>query len=170
MDVLKTFGWRETRQDPLTERTNIMTPIQPLMLANGIVTNRIATLSEAGALTDLCLQDLSLDALIRKLYLSVLSRPPSRDELEMFEELLAPGFDARIVEKKPAGLVDSRKKRHAVSWSNHLSPEATRIKLEMERGARRGDPPTWRLKPAWREGAEDMIWVLINSPEFLFVP
>ena len=59
---------------------------------------------------------------------------------------------------------------HAVSWSNHLNPEATRIKLEMEAEARAGDPPTRRLEPAWRERVEDMIWALANSPEFVFVP
>ena len=58
----------------------------------------------------------------------------------------------------------------AVSWANHLSPEATTIKMELERQAREGDPPTKRLRPEWREKMEDMIWVLVNSPEFAFIP
>ena len=33
-----------------------------------------------------------------------------------------------------------------------------------------GDPPTRRLQPAWREQMEDMIWAVMNSPEFVFVP
>jgi hypothetical protein len=51
-----------------------------------------------------------------------------------------------------------------------LSPEATRIKLELERAARAGDPPTTRLTAPWRERMEDMLWSLVNSPEFTFVP
>jgi hypothetical protein len=27
-----------------------------------------------------------------------------------------------------------------------------------------------RLHPDWRQRAEDMIWTLINEPDFLFVP
>ena len=62
------------------------------------------------------------------------------------------------------------KSNHAVSWSNHLSPEATRIKVEMERLTRAGDPPTERLQLEWREKMEDMLWAMANSPEFVFVP
>ena len=57
-----------------------------------------------------------------------------------------------------------------VSWSNHLSPEANRIKIELEKRAREGDPPTVALKAGWRERMEDMLWAVLNSPEFVFVP
>jgi len=57
-----------------------------------------------------------------------------------------------------------------VSWANHLSAEATRIKLEVERRVREGDPPTPMLKTKWRERMEDLIWALTNSPEFVFLP
>ncbi len=75
-----------------------------------------------------------------------------------------------------AGLVHQQRKsatqkyRHAVAWSNHHSPEATRIKMEMERSMRNGDPPTNKLEANWRERMEDMVWALVNSPEFVFVP
>ena len=57
-----------------------------------------------------------------------------------------------------------------VSWSNHLSPEATEIQLERERAVREGDPPSARLTPGFRERMEDIVWALVNDPEFLFIP
>jgi hypothetical protein len=51
-----------------------------------------------------------------------------------------------------------------------LSPEANVIKIEMERRAREGDAPDPRLVPQWREAYEDVVWSMINSPEFVFVP
>jgi hypothetical protein len=40
----------------------------------------------------------------------------------------------------------------------------------MERMARVGDPPTALLAADWRERMEDMVYALVNSPEFVFVP
>ncbi len=37
VDVLITFGWRESRQNPLTERDDAANVLQPLALANGVV-------------------------------------------------------------------------------------------------------------------------------------
>ena len=91
----------------------------------------------------------------------------------MFVELLRGGFDERRVKSaNPQAAAGSKKKdgRTAVSWANHLSPEATRIKLELEKLARAGDPPTERLQADWRERMEDMLWAMFNSPEFIFVP
>jgi hypothetical protein len=57
-----------------------------------------------------------------------------------------------------------------VSWTNHLRAEANEIKIEMERRARAGDPPDPRLAPAWRERVEDLVWSVLNSPEFVWLP
>ena len=90
-------------------------------------------------------------------------------EQAVFVELLSVGYEDRTV-VAPDAPSKRDEPRNAVSWSNHLSPEATRIKLQLERVARAGDPPTRRLQTAWREAAEDMVWAVVNSPEFLFVP
>ncbi|MCZ6795138.1 MAG: DUF1553 domain-containing protein, partial [Planctomycetota bacterium] len=169
IDVLKAFGWRESRQDPVTTRPSEATVIQPLSLANGVVVNRVTTLSDDSAVLALCLEEDDLDEIVRQVYLRLLSRPPGDDERLMFRELLASGFAERRLE--PDGSEPRpRRRRHAVSWSNHLSAEATRIKMEMELAALEGDPPTRRLAADWRRRMEDMLWALVNSPEFLFVP
>ncbi|MCA9038015.1 MAG: hypothetical protein KDA91_22980, partial [Planctomycetaceae bacterium] len=60
--------------------------------------------------------------------------------------------------------------RDPISWSNHLHPHATEIKQQIEAVVRAGDPPSVRLKTEWRLRAEDALWVLLNCPEFAFVP
>ncbi len=170
VDVLTTFGWRDSRQDPITVREETPTPLQPLTLANGIVGSRITRLSDDGAFTELCLEEREAPDLVRAVYLRILSRPPTADELKTFTDLLSEGYARRRL----AGVRALPKRppvhRSAVSWANHLSPEATKIKMELERAARAGDPPTGRLQSDWRERMEDMLWALVNSPEFMFVP
>ena len=77
-------------------------------------------------------------------------------------------FDLRIVEG--AKLHAGREQVLDVSWNNHLSSDSNRIKVDLERLVRKGDPPTQRLRAVWRKQMEDLIFALINSPEFIFVP
>ena len=168
IDVLSTFGWRQSRQNPVTEREKTPTPLQPAILSNGTVARRIVTLSDNSAFTAIATRKWGIGDVVRNSFLRTLSRTPSQDEWLMFSHMLGPGFRDRLKEVK--GQTKQAKKLHAVSWSNHLSPEATKIKLEMERAARAGDPPTQRLDEDWRERMEDMVWALINSPEFVMIP
>ncbi len=170
VDTLCTFGWRESRQSPQTVRDHDANVLQPAALANGLMANgRIARLSEDSAITALCLQDRPLPELVGALFLRILSRPPTAEELKAFTGELAEGYADRRL--KPSGSAAHRTgPARPVSWSNHLNPEATRIKQEQERATRAGDPPTDRLRAAWRERAEDVVWALVNSPEFVFVP
>jgi hypothetical protein len=57
-----------------------------------------------------------------------------------------------------------------VSWSNHLSSEANQVRLNWQKEVLKGDPPTTQITPAWRERAEDLVWTLFNSPEFVWIP
>ncbi len=169
LDVLTTFGWRESRQNPLSIRDDSPNVLQPLVLANGVVGTRVASLSEDSAITRLALKEQSVKAFVRDVYLQLLSRPPAADELQLFVGLLNEGYDRRRSNTTPTKFVIADR-RNAVSWANHLSPDASRIKLELERAVRSGDPPSPQLQSEWRERAEDMVWALVNSPEFVFVP
>ena len=171
IDTLTTFGWRESRQSPQTVRDHSPNVLQPAALANGVLGNgRITRLSDDNVITALALDDRPLPDLVRAVFLRVLSRPPIDAELKSFGDLLRPGYDDRQL--KPSGSLAHKSSgpARAVSWANHLNPEATKIKQEMERQSRAGDPPTDRLRADWRERMEDALWTLVNSPEFLFVP
>jgi hypothetical protein len=167
---METYGWRSSRQDPLSERNDEATVLQPAVMANGILSRRITRLSDDSAMTELALCDQSLEDLIVRVYERLLTRKPTESELASFTELLAKGYDTRRspLQQDPPPKRQSR--RGTVSWSNHLNPEANVIKAELEAVVREGDPPTTRLDDQWRERMEDMVWTLINSPEFVFLP
>ncbi len=169
-DALQAFGWRAARPDPITVREGSITPLQPAILANGlVVAGRIARLSDDGALTGLCLEDRTADDLIRAVVLRVFSRPATGPEVARLVAHLGDAHANRIV-PGVAPRPPMRPSARRVSWSNHLHPDATRIQAEEERIVRGGDPPTGRLTPAFRERMEDVIWALVNSPEFVFLP
>jgi hypothetical protein len=170
VDVLETFGWRPSRQDPITVRDEATTPLQPALLANGTLGSRVVRLSDDGAITALCLEDQPADALIHAVYLRVLSRPPGDVEVKRLVAYLGDTYGTRIVPGARPHPRPPAAGARRVSWSNHLSPEASTIQIEHERAARAGDPPTARLTGEFRERMEDIVWALINSPEFMFVP
>ncbi|WP_298869404.1 DUF1553 domain-containing protein, partial [uncultured Gimesia sp.] len=160
--LLKTFGWRDTRQNPMSVREYTSTALQPAILANGVVGKRFTRLSDDSDFTKLSLQDQPVEELIAKTVMKTLTREPTDSEREMFVDLLQPGYadrvnkDAKIVHRKPLPV-------NLVGWSNHLSSRANEIKVELEHAIQEGDPPTQRLKEDWRNRYEDVLWTLLNS-------
>lgn len=169
VDVLKTFGWRETRQNPLTVRDNTPTLQQPAMLANSVLTKRIATLSDDSAFKQLALNAPTPEHWLDTVFLRILTRKPTPTEKQTYLEILNVDFNDRINKNYDPDKVQKHT-RKSVSWSNHLSVEANEILLEEERRVRAGDPPSKQLNSNWRQRAEDVLWVLINSPEFIWLP
>lgn len=166
---LKTFGWRDTRQNPTSVREYTATALQPAILANGIIGKRFTRLSDDSDFTEMALQDQSVEKLINRTVLKALTREPTASEMQMFVELLKPGYESRVNEN--AAIVSREPlPRNLVGWSNHLSPRANEIKVELQAAVKKGDPPTQRLKDDWRNRYEDVLWALLNSPEFIFVP
>jgi hypothetical protein len=151
-------------------REEAVTPLQPALLANGVVSARAARLSDDSAFTELCLKEQPAEALVRSVYQRILSREPSEAEIMRMVHYLGDAYRDRIVPGAKALTPQARTAARRVSWSNHLSPEATRIQLEREQAVRAGDPPTPRLTAAFRERMEDVVWALVNSPEFAYVP
>ncbi len=169
VDLLLQFGWRDYRPNAITQRDEEPNVLQPLSVANGPVSTRIARVSEDSAFLNLALNSESPAELARQVFRQVLSRPASEAEVAAAVKLLEPAFAQRIVSHSVEPSLP-KKIRPVVSWSNHLRPEATEIKYEVEKEVLAGDPPTTRLTADWRMRYEDFVWALVNSPEFVFVP
>jgi len=139
-------------------------------MANGLVSREVVRLTDQSAWTHIVHQSSSADELVRLIYRQILSREPSDAEQQIFGELLSPGFASRVESIDVTTKDRPRLKRGWISWSNHLNPEASRVKSELEAAVRRGTPPTRTINADYRERVEDMVWALLNSPEFVFIP
>jgi len=171
IDVLQMFGWRETRQGPLSARDDSPNVLQPAVLANGDMGNgRIARLTDDCAVTDLCAENQPLPALVDAVFARVLSRAPTAAERTKFVGYLQAGYAERVVDCGPRKSRRDFDPAQLLSWTNHLNAKASEIKYAVEEKARLGDEPTPRLKRDWRERMEDVLWAMVNSPEFVFVP
>jgi hypothetical protein len=51
-----------------------------------------------------------------------------------------------------------------------LEAEQSRLMLEARARVARGETPTARLTIDFRERVEDVLWALINTPEFAVIP
>ena len=168
VDILSTFGWRDARQDAITKRDHEPNALQPAIMANGIVGRRITQLSDDSAFTELALQGIDTQEMLDQIYLRILSRPPNLKERAMMHDHIYQTFASRVLQGAKKNEV--RDQVLDVSWNNHLSSDSNRIKVELERLALEGDPPTKRLRAGWRKQMEDVIYALVNSPEFIFIP
>ena len=169
VDVMTSYGWRQSRQSPATTRDDASSPMQALVLANGVLGTRIVRLSDDSAFTELAMKDQPVEKLIGELFLRVLSRPATPEETRTFATLLTPVYPSRRVAGAQSSYT-ALKSDNRVSWSNHLSAEATIIRMEEERKMRMGAEPTKRLTKDFRERFEDTLWAMVNSPEFVLMP
>jgi hypothetical protein len=170
IDALEAFGWQGSRQSPVHARPEDANVLQPGILANGTLSTWISRLSEDSELTAEAVSAGTPESLAETLYLRFLSRPPSDAERKQLAALLAPGFAARLTGQSPPPEAHLPAPRPRVSWTNHLNTVANRQMLEYTLAAQAGEPPTARLRPEWRERAEDAVWSVFNLPEFVWMP
>jgi hypothetical protein len=168
-DVLAAFGWRASRPDPVTDRESSANSLQPAILSNGTMGTWVTRLSDDHGVTAMTLEAKSPEALTDALFLRLLSRHPTAAEKAKYSAYLGEGFAGRfkLLEKFELNK-GPRKPTYYVSWSNHLNDMATTVRMLEEAAARKGDPATDRLTTEWRRRAEDVVWALVNSPEFLY--
>jgi len=171
--VMESFGWRGARQDPISLRDTDSNVLQPAIVANGTMGFWLTRLSDDHGITQLALEEQSLDQLIDRLFLRLLTREPSAEERAKYSAFLSPGYDERVINNpKPEKSHESspRLPERYVSWSNHVDGPANLLAQEKEAAARKGDPPTNALEPDWRLRMEDVLWALLNSPEWMYSP
>jgi mono/diheme cytochrome c family protein len=168
-DVLAAFGWRGTRQDPTSVRELSPNVLQPAILQNGVLGTWLTRLSDDHGFTRLAIEAESPGKLVDAMFLRILTRPPTDAERKQYAAYLTPGFENRVRDMPPK-VKAKRLPEPYVSWSNHLDPQSTLVRQAQEAAARAGDPPTTRLSADWRGRAEDVLWAVLNSSEFLFTP
>jgi hypothetical protein len=170
-DVLAAFGWRGSRQDPTSKRDADPNVLQPAILRNGTVGIWLTRLSDDHGVTQLALKKQPVDQFIDQLFLKLLTRYPSTEEKDLYTKHLSAGFNSRLNQpSQVASLESTRSREKYVSWSNHLDSEATTVRMAQESAARAGDPPTDRLHSEWRQRLEDILWAMLNAPEWAFSP
>lgn len=170
--VMETFGWRGARQDPVSVRETDPNVLQPAILANGTMGVWLTRLSDRHGITALALEDQSVEKLVDRLGMRLLTRKFSTAERDKYIGYLSEGYDTRIVpeDKRPVKKVERREPVRYVSWSNHLDGPANSLAMEKEMQARAGDPPTAALTEDWRVRLEDVLWAMLNSPEWIYTP
>ena len=99
--------------------------------------------------------------------LAVLGRRATDLEESRLGSLVSEGFETRQTSARdhPEAVY-----RRRISWRNHFDPLADELVRQRIAELEAGAAPTKRLAASWRERAEDLQWVLVNSPEFVWVP
>lgn len=169
IDLMAAYGWRQQRQDPLTHREDPLTALQPMALANGVSSLRALDFSDDSKLTEAALKDRSVEEFVEELFQLLLTRTPTSEERNLFADQLREGYAQRIT-AGPEAVPPQRIFRSGITWINHFHPDADREAMQRSREIIQGDRKSARLDPNWRERAEDVAWVLVNSPEFVFIP
>ncbi len=166
-ELLTAYGWRPQRQDPLDRPDATPTPLQPLALANGPAAAGLLDATPEAWVTQAAREVTTPAEMVQLMTLTVLGRRASDAEVVRLSSLVSEGFESRSTGEQDQATPVYRRR---ISWRNHFDPLAdelvrTRI-AELEAGA----SPTRQLTADWRERAEDLQWVLVNSPEFVWVP
>ncbi len=169
IDLMSAYGWRQQRQEPLTHREDPLTALQPMALANGTSAQKAIDFSDDSELTKEALENQTVEQFVESLFERLLTRTPTSDERELFSDQLRDGYASRVI-AGPEAVPPKRMFRSGITWINHFHPDADREAINRSREILEGDPKSVRLDADWRQRAEDVAWVLVNSPEFVFIP
>lgn len=169
-DILEAFGWTGSRQSTRTDRETDPNVLQPGVLANGTASVWLSRAVAGGRMAELAIAAKSPEELVETLFLQVVSRTPTAEERTAVVAELAPGFSERLLPASEVAVLAIPEPLPKITWSNHLRPEANALALDYEQRARTGPPADPRLRTQWREMYEDVVWSLINLPEFVWTP
>ena len=169
-EVMEVFGWRGARPDPAPGVRDVgANVLQPALLSNGTMMTWLTRLSDDHGLTLFALENQPLEQFIDRLFMRLFTRHPNAAEKQIYVETLRPGFTTRVLASPDVTPAPPAGHRKFVAWSNHMKSEANTLRLEEQAAARRGDPPTARLDADWRRRFEDVVWALLNGPEWTYI-
>ena len=166
-ELLAAFGWRPQRQEPVPHRQPQNTALTPMQLANGVAAARLLDADWQAAIVEDAVAAESPEALADRLSLRFLSRPAMDAERGRLASLLSPGFADRVTGESDAPPPLYRRR---VSWATHFGMQSDPHVVARRKAWEAGDPPTRRLTDDFRQRLEDAAWVLVNSPEFVWMP
>lgn len=169
-DIMQAFGWSGSRQNPRTDREVSPSVLQPGVLANSTASVWLTRVVEGSTIAELAVSSATPDQLLDSIFLRYLSRLPTDAERAPLAKALAEGFEQRLIAAGEVRSPTAPEVLPRVTWSNHLRSEATTVAMELERRARTGPPADPRFRPQWREVLEDVVWSVVNVPEFVWVP
>ncbi len=170
VDLLSAYGWRQSRMAPVTDRADDPSPLQTLILANGVATSQITRLTDDNDFTQIAIQASTLRNLVDMTVQRILTRSATENDHQLAEALLNNYFADRIIAKASHSNAETPRHDRRISWANHFDIQSNTIRLEEERQIRNGVQPTQLLSIYFREAYEDYIWALVNSSEFLLIP
>ncbi|QDT18225.1 DUF1553 domain-containing protein [Alienimonas californiensis] len=168
VELLGAFGWRGSRPDPRNVRDDSPDVTQPALLENGVLGERFTRLSDDSRFTEFALAADSPEELAERTVRTIFTRGPNAEEVALFKDLLADGWSERKSGEpaNPPHFLENP----GVTWTNQFISEAAARQIELRKQVEAGDPPSARLTDDWRQRYEDVLWALLNSPEFPFVP
>jgi hypothetical protein len=170
VDVLEAFGWTGARQSARTDRETSPNVLQPGVLANSTLSTILTRASHGSALAQLAVDARSPEDLLGSLYLRYLGRLPTPEESAALVPALANGFGSRLLQSAEIRAPEMPPPLPKVTWFNHASQEANEIALLNDKRARKGPPADPRLHAEWRAAYEDVVWTILNSREFVWLP
>lgn len=170
--VLRAYGWRGARQDPRSERDTEPNILQPAIFGNGVMSIWLTRLSDRHEMTQLSLEDQPAEELVNRMFMRLLTREPTAAERDLYVKYLSEGYESRVIPASDRVVLETgqRERVRYVSWSNHVDGPANSLAQQKEVLARRGDPPTNALENTWRIRMEDVLWAILNSPEWMYSP
>ncbi|MCY3777820.1 MAG: DUF1549 domain-containing protein [Candidatus Aminicenantes bacterium] len=162
--LARAFGWRDQRPNPVSVRNDDPHALQPLAMANGELMHRLVKFTDRSYYTELSKRAATLDQYGERLFLNTLSRLPTDREKRWLSRELGTDWDQRLV---PPELQETRKEESRVKEVTITDSIAAQ---EYIMQVRQGEPATAALTPSFRRQAEKVLWAVLNSPEFIFLP
>ncbi|MEW4562448.1 DUF1553 domain-containing protein [Bremerella sp. JC770] len=170
VEVLTAFGWTADRQAPKTDRETAPNVLQPAVMANSTLTVSLTKAAYQSPLAELALEAESPESLLETLFLRFVNRLPDQAEKDLLLDRLQTGFAERMVPADEVVVPEAPERLPQVTWWNHVRNEANTIQQELAHRVRQGPPADPRLEQSWRLRYEDVVWSIVNLPEFVWVP